>query len=71
MENADELFTVREVAQELKLTEKFVRAEIGRKRLGAHRMGGEYRISRRDIEAYKKLTYTRQSSEDENLAPVA
>lgn len=65
---SDELFTVREVAQMLKLTEKFVRTEIGRGRLGAHKMGGEYRISRQDVNLYKRLTHTKQ---EDNLATVA
>lgn len=69
MEN-EEYFTVKEVAQHLKLTEKFVRAEIGRKRLLANKMGGEFRISRADLESYIRLTHTGNRSE-EDLAPVA
>lgn len=60
----EKYFTVKEVALHLRLTEKFVRAEIGRKRLLANKMGGEFRISETDLDAYKKLTHTGNGAED-------
>lgn len=60
----EKYFTVKEVALHLRLTEKFVRAEIGRKRLLANKMGGEFRISETDLIAYKKLTHTGNGAED-------
>lgn len=68
MSDEDEVFTVKEVAVKLKLKEKFVRLEIRRGRLGAMSMGGEYRISREDLEKYKRSTHT---SQKKDLATVA
>lgn len=69
MENKNEVFTVKEVAQLLKISEKLVRAEIKRKRLGANLIGDEYRITRHDLDTYMTLTHTANQPED--LAPVA
>lgn len=52
----EEYFTVREVAQYFKITEKAVRIQIGKGRLAANKIGGEWRISRRDREAFEQLT---------------
>lgn len=70
MEQEEEFFTVREVAQYFKITEKAVRIQIGRKRLHANKIAGEWRISRRDRDAFEKLTHTGERSA-EDLATVA
>lgn len=56
MTQEEAYFTVKEVAQYFKITEQFVRREIGRGRLIANKFGGEWRIKRQDRDAYEKLT---------------
>lgn len=68
MSQEEEYFTVREVAQHFGITEELVRAEIRRKRLFANKIGGEYRISRTDRDAYKKQTHTGNKPGDLALA---
>jgi excisionase family DNA binding protein len=69
MTQEEAYFTVKEVAQYFKITEKFVRAEIGRGRLIANKFGGEWRISREDRDKYEILTRVENRSKGD-LAPA-
>jgi excisionase family DNA binding protein len=48
-------FTVRQVAERHRASEKTVRREIARGNLIAHRFGGSLRISMADLVAYERL----------------
>ena len=62
-----EYLTVAEVAERLRVSQKFVRDEIKRKRLRALEIGKGYRILIGDFEAYNILKQTRESN---NLVEV-
>ena len=49
---ADEFYTIKEVAQKLKVCENTVRNLLSRKELGAAKVGNQWRISDLDIRAY-------------------
>lgn len=56
----DELLTVKEVATELKLSERFITQEISKGNLQAYRFGKTYRIHRSELERYKQERTTRK-----------
>lgn len=60
----EEYYTVKEIAKRLKLSDRFIRAEIARGRLKANFFVREYRISRKDLSAYEKLTHTSNKEDD-------
>jgi len=57
------LLSVAQVAARLQKSEKFVRAEIRRKRLRAIDLGKDYRISLADLREYEKERQTMDQGE--------
>lgn len=56
----DELLTVKEVAAELKLSERFITQEVSKGNLQAYRFGKTFRIRRSELERYKRERMTRK-----------
>lgn len=56
----DEMLTVKEVAQELKLSDRFITQEITKGNINAYRFGKTYRIYRSELERYKKERITKK-----------
>ena len=56
----EEYYTVKEVADEFRVKERTIRLEIGEGRLQANYVRGAYRISAKDLKAYKRLTGARR-----------
>lgn len=48
----NELLTTIEVAERLKMSQRFVLDELRRKRLRGSKMGGEWRVSEADLSTY-------------------
>lgn len=46
------LLTTHEVADRLKMSQRFVLDELRRKRLRGSKMGGEWRVAERDLNTY-------------------
>ncbi len=59
----EQLLTVAQVAKHLNSSEKFVRAEIRRQRLGAIDLGRGYRVSPKDLAEYISLRQTKNSGD--------
>jgi len=51
---ADDLVTIGDVADELKVGDRFVRRLIFEKRIAYHKIGRHLRISRADLDAFKR-----------------
>jgi excisionase family DNA binding protein len=54
--NPGHLLTLNEVATELAVSIVSVRREVYRRRLAAHRVGGQLRFSRKDLDSYLRST---------------
>jgi putative molybdopterin biosynthesis protein len=58
-------FTVEEVAERLKVSHMTVYRWIKAGKLGAYKLGGEFRITERDIERFLEASRIRAKGEDD------
>lgn len=56
VDRADTLLTIPEVAEQLKVGERFVRRLIFERRIAFHKIGRHVRISQADLDAFKRAS---------------